>query len=677
MAPSSHGLLGGIQRANDPEAERYGPNGAEVHAFIQGVPVLTPAQWAEVGAARRLVAAVTKETSGHEAESIRSLLAGVRGGDGKLPEPMAAVGYGLLDSLENRSDDELVAAWQAVSALVRRHQLPAIKFAAHYAPFAYTIPVVNAAALDPTATRYVSAIERLTAQQCGTLGRPWRLDPEASGILAQAVVKSSVRETEEAVALAALAAIPPHLSGDAGWAAVKNAVHGGRVLSCRAELSREQLVALWTPVEKAIALASLIDVPEAKPPRTRARAAVPPPIGGRARERGVEHATAPRARKPAATAKATAEGKAPRPRRTTRTAKAPKAAADSAAEVASTAAPAAAAAPRAPARSGAPAPAAYGPNSAEVAAFVKAIPQLTPIQWLRVLDRRQLVASVTREGTAEPAGVVRSILAAIDGTKGLDTEVRCKAFAAVERAGFAVETRSNLTWDQVAQTYGPFASLIPLDSVDAGSFAPRLAGLSAADWAQVAASGPEVNVEAIADLVSAGESLSGFLAGRSDDEAVATWHAVSALVRRHQLSPIKFAVSYAPFASAIPVINPKSLTAGVQRFVSAIGRLSANQCALLAQPYQVADDASNALSRAVADGSARAAEEAAAMAAVVTVPMRMTGNTGWAAVRTAALGGRVVASRARLTPQEMEALWQPIERAIPLASVEADAKARR
>ena len=81
------------------------------------------------------------------------------------------------------------------------------------------------------------------------------------------------------------------------------------------------------------------------------------------------------------------------------------------------------------------APAPYGPNSGEVAAFLKAVVELTPIQWLRVLDRRQLVASVTREGSAEPAGVVRAILATIDGTQELDIFTRCRAFAAVERAG--------------------------------------------------------------------------------------------------------------------------------------------------------------------------------------------------------------------------------------------------
>ena len=85
----------------------------------------------------------------------------------------------------------------------------------------------------------------------------------------------------------------------------------------------------------------------------------------------------------------------------------------------------------------------------------------------------------------------------------------------------------------------------------------------------------------------------------------------------------------------------------------------------------------NALSRAMADGSARPAEEAAALAAMVTVPMRLAGSPGWAAVKTAAFGGRVLASRTRLSPEQIEALWKPIQPAIPLVSLGTPAKTRR
>jgi hypothetical protein len=188
---------------------------------------------------------------------------------------------------------------------------------------------------------------------------------------------------------------------------------------------------------------------------------------------------------------------------------------------------------------------------------------------------------------------------------------------------------------------------------------------------------PAVSEDAIAPLVNAGTALIDFLRERTDDEAVATWHALSALVRRHHLTPVKFAASYAPFASAIPTTNPRGRGAMVLRYVTAIGRLGGPQCELLARPWQMTDDISNALSRAMADGIARPSEEAAALAAMVTVPMRLTGSPGWAAVKTAAFGGRVIASRARLTAGQLEALWKPIEPAIPLASLGTPAKARR
>jgi hypothetical protein len=282
---------------------------------------------------------------------------------------------------------------------------------------------------------------------------------------------------------------------------------------------------------------------------------------------------------------------------------------------------------------------------------------------------------------------VRSIIAAIDGTRDLDTFTRCRAFAAVERAGFALESRADsaggnrerpaMSADQVSQMYGPFAHTIPIDRVNGSGFAYQVASLSKHDWQRVAEAAPAANEEAVAPLVNAGTALIDFFGGRSDDEAVAVWHAVSALVRRQHLTPLNFAASYAPFASAIPVTNPRSLGAMVSRYVTAVGRLGASQCTLLAQPWQMEDDLSNALSKAMADGSARPAEEAAALAAVVTVPMRLAGSNGWAAVKTAAFGGRVIASRSRLSAEQIEALWKPIQGAIPLASLGAPARTKR
>ena len=40
MAPASHGLLGRIQRANDDASHRFGPNTAEVEAFINAAAAL-------------------------------------------------------------------------------------------------------------------------------------------------------------------------------------------------------------------------------------------------------------------------------------------------------------------------------------------------------------------------------------------------------------------------------------------------------------------------------------------------------------------------------------------------------------------------------------------------------------------------------------------------------------
>jgi hypothetical protein len=464
----------------------------------------------------------------------------------------------------------------------------------------------------------------LTREKCEVLARRWRLDPDASRALLKVVAKSRYLKGEEAAALLALRTIPTHLTGDLGWAAVRTVVHGGRVLGTRAELTKEQVAVLWIPLEPAIPLASLED-PVAKPVRARVRAAV-------------ARAT-------------TAITKPPSPR--------------------------AESAPAPVKRTAPPKPAApYGPNSLEVAVFIKGVVELTPIQWLRVLDRRKLVASVTRQD-AEPAGVVRSLLAAIKGTTDLDTFTRCRAFAAVERAAGTVAAKAQLTHEESMQGYGAFGDIVQLDYVDVGGFAHLVAALNKGDWVKVAESIPAVNEDVVAPLVNTGGALYGFLESRPDEEAVAAWQAASALVRRQHLAPIKFAASYAPFASAIPVTNPRSLGAPVLRYISAIGRLSANQCVLLAQPWQMADDVTSALSKAVADGGARTAEEAAALAAVVTVPMRVKGSQGWAAAKTAVFGGRVIGSRSRLSLEQLEVLWQPIQSAIPLASLGAVARSRR
>jgi hypothetical protein len=273
--------------------------------------------------------------------------------------------------------------------------------------------------------------------------------------------------------------------------------------------------------------------------------------------------------------------------------------------------------------------------------------------------------------------VVRSIIAAIEGTRELDLFTRCRVFAAIERAGYAAEAHGRISPEQLEQLHAPFAGTIAPSDIKGNGFAGIVASLIKSDWQRIAHAAPEANEEAIAPLVSAGDALIDFIGGRSDDEAVAIWHAASALVRRYHLTPIKFAASYAPFASAIPVSNPRSLGAMVSRYVTALGRLGTSQCAQLAQPWEVNGEASSVLSKAIVDGSARTAEEAAALAAVVTVPMRLAGTKGWAAVKTAAFGARVIASRTHLTPEQLEELWKPIQPAIPLTSLSAPSRNRR
>ena len=614
MAPASQGLLGRIQRANAEASHRFGPHTAEVEAFILAAGQLTPWQWRQVLTSRRLVSAVSKD-SGGGSDSARTIQSAIRSTETRMSETLARAGEVLFDTLAKKSDDKQVAAWQAMTALTMRSQMPALKFAVHYAPFAAVIPLAGSDALDPRTRRFIAGFEALTKEQLLALAKRWHIEPGASRALLQAVAKNRHVKSEEAVAMTALVLVPNKLGGDEGWSAVRTLVHGGRVLGSLDDLAPDQVRELWAPLAAVVSLASLSEQ-EPEP------AAVD----------RVNDAIAKITKPPRARVSATAT-------------------------------------PRVPA--------VYGTNHAEVAAFIKGVAELSPIQWLRVLDRRKLVSSITREGAAEPAGVVRSIIAALEGTRELDMYTRCRAFAAVERAGFVLESHGRENVDQIRQVLTPFEPRILFEELNGGGFAHKVAALGKADWERVAAVAPDTNDEAVAPLVNAGTALIDFFGGRSDDEAVATWHAVSALVRRQHLTPIKFAASYAPFASAIPVTSPRALGALVSRYVTAVGRLGASQCAALAKSWQIDDALMTELSRASADGSSRSGEEAAALAAVVTVPMRLAGPGGWSAVKTAAFGGKVIAARTRLTPEQLQALWEPIQAAIPLSSLNAPARAKK
>ena len=597
-------------------AERYGPNTTEVTAFVDSVGRLSPSKWKKVLAAREGVARVTRDGAGQPAEIVRALLAGTSDGAGSLPEPMSNLASDLAAILATRSDAEAVIAWHAASALVRRRQLAALTFAAHYAPFAAVIPLAQTAELPPIVERFANALKWLGAGQWELLARSWSLDRDPSSSLLQAALRSGARDSEEAVALAAIAVAPRHVSGDAGWAAVKTAVHGARVLCSMAELAPEQLAVLWAPLDGAIALRSLTEAPvsEVKPERVRAK---------KAQASGPVAEPKPAKKKPAARAAQ-----------------------------------------------------AYGENTAEVAAFVKAVPELTAIQWLRVLDRRQLVASVTREGGDEPAVVVRSILAAVTSSVELEPPARCTVLSAVERAAFALAAKGRLSREDYEQHYGAMAEIIPLVEADPSTFTARLAALNPEEWTRLASVAPAADVAMVEPPLNAGAALAACFAQRTDEEAVVGWQAVTALIRRRRLSPIKFAVAYAPFASAVVVTRASSIAPVVQRYLTAVGRLSAHQCSVLAEPWLLADDVSNALARATAAAPTRAAEEATALAALVTVPMRVTGDAGWAACKTATFGGRVIAARSKLSDEELIALWKPLERAIPIASLAPANKSR-
>src|SRR5216684_7204940 len=130
MAPASNSLLGRILRANDEASRRFGENTAEVDSFIHATTQLTPWQWRQVLAARRLVSTVTKEDAAQATESLAAIQAAIRGTGGRLSEPMSKAGEALLTALDKRSDDKVAAAWQALSALVMRPQLSTLKFAA-------------------------------------------------------------------------------------------------------------------------------------------------------------------------------------------------------------------------------------------------------------------------------------------------------------------------------------------------------------------------------------------------------------------------------------------------------------------------------------------------------------------------------------------------------------------
>src|SRR5258708_14032634 len=117
-----------------------------------------------------------------------------------------------------------VAAGKGMRAVFSRTAPPALKFAAPYAPFATLIPLSGSDVLDPLTRRFMVELEGLTAEQCEALGRRWRLEPEASRALLQAVANHRGARGRESGAMARLPLLPAQFTGASGWAAVRPAV---------------------------------------------------------------------------------------------------------------------------------------------------------------------------------------------------------------------------------------------------------------------------------------------------------------------------------------------------------------------------------------------------------------------------------------------------------------------
>src|SRR5207244_13582655 len=131
---------------------------------------LAPGQWRQVLAIRRLVASVSKEGAG-PADSRRSIQAAIRSSERRISEPIARAGEVLFDTLVKRNEEKQIAAWQAMTALVMRSQLPALELAVHYAPFAGFIPLAGSDVPDPRTRRFIETLPGLTEEQLAILAR--------------------------------------------------------------------------------------------------------------------------------------------------------------------------------------------------------------------------------------------------------------------------------------------------------------------------------------------------------------------------------------------------------------------------------------------------------------------------------------------------------------------------
>src|SRR5216684_3685842 len=170
-------------------------------------------------------------------------------------------------------------------------------------------------------------------------------------------------------------------------------------------------------------------------------------------------------------------------------------------------------------------------------------------------------------------------------------------------------------------------------------------------------------------MSKAGEALFEALEKRGDEKLTTAWQALSALVMRQHHSTLKFAAHYAPFITLIPVSGFDALDPATMRYLAAVQALTREQCEMFARPWRLDHGASRALLQVVTKHRYLKAEEAAALLGLRTIPAHITGDLGWAAVKTVVHGGRVLASRAELSDEQVAVLWAPLEPAIPLVSV--------
>src|SRR5437773_4008150 len=101
-------------------------------------------------------------------------------------------------------------------------------------------------------------------------------------------------------------------------------------------------------------------------------------------------------------------------------------------------------------------------------------------------------------------------------------------------------------------------------------------------------------------MARAGEVLFDMLVKRTEEKQVAAWQAMTAVVMRSQLTPLKFAVHYAPFAAVIPPSGSDVLDPRTRRFIGRLAKLTKEQLVALARRWRIEPGASRSLLQAVA-----------------------------------------------------------------------------